>query len=264
MAVSVAGSDLVYGSNGSKAEELAAIRTKLGLPSERKTLWEVLDEARQQVHPKARQNKFLQQLAGGGFCNTAYMKYLANLLPIHRALEAAQEALKKSPYLKVYVLEELFRSAAIQRDLVVWEFIADDLLGKKVSPWTPHPSAQEYAEHIRQTAERDPECIVAIMYTLYGTVMSGGQMNKIQISKALEFVKSYTEDVPEGSGVAFFELEHTVAEFKKKWRRKLCKIDKDLPEDHIDSFRSKLISEVHLAFQKILEMIEKDVESGHC
>ena len=106
-----------------KRHEIENIRKALHL-SQEKTLWEVLDAGRHGPHVVARQNAFLQGLASGGVCQSQFMKYLVNLLPIHTALEEAQKELSEIDYIKGFIFPELYRSEALKQDLIIWEHVA--------------------------------------------------------------------------------------------------------------------------------------------
>jgi heme oxygenase len=256
-------SENIYG----KAQEIQNIRKALHL-SQEKVLWEVLDKGRQGSHIKVRKNHFLQQLTTGGFCHTAFMKYLVNLLHLHMALEDAQKIINNIEHLKPFVHDDLFRSQSIKRDLQIWEFVAS----QEFVPWQPSKITLEYANYIRETAINDPEKIIAIMYTLYGTIMSGGQTNKKIVHQALANIRTYMDEVPEGSGVALYEIgkdrifnDEEIAKFKINWHESLCRVQSTLPfGTSVEDFHVKLTNEVTKTFETFLEIIKDDVENGHC
>lgn len=230
-----------------KQEELAFIRERLSLSQKTPVLWESLDKARLLSHAKARQNGFLQKLVTGGFCNTEFYKYLVNLLVVHEALEEAQTMLSDS--LKVFVHSQLFRSEGIKKDLIIWKTLAS-------KEYPPCEAALQFAKYIRETAIHDPEKIIAIMYTLYGTILSGGQTNKKVVETQLKQVKEYMDNIPEGSGVALYELHEDIGLFKLKWHVTLCRVP---IENH-----EKLQNEVIKTFETVIHIIETAVEQGHC
>jgi hypothetical protein len=251
-----------------KMREIENIRLSMPMPHE-KTLWEVLDEGRQGIHRVVIKNPFLKGLALGGFCQTAFMKYLVNLLPIHQALEEAQQELLKIDSLKDFVMPELFRSKAIEKDLIIWKFVSP----REFTPWNPDEISLTYAAYIKEVSRNDPEKIIAIMYTLYGTVMSGGQTNKRIVKEKLELIKSYTDDVPEGSGVELYNIckngnvlnSSELADFKREWHLHLCQILPLIPpEKKTEDFQLKLTAEVVNTFKTVLRIIEKNVSSNHC
>jgi heme oxygenase len=247
-----------------KAHEIENIRKALHL-SQDKLLWEVLDKGRQASHIKVRQNHFLQQLTTGRFCQTAFMRYLVNLFHLHQALEEAQKTLMDIEYLRPFIHKELFRSVSIQRDLKIWEFVS----APEFVPWHPCKITLDYAEYIKETALKDPERIIAIMYTLYGTIMSGGQTNKKIVHQSLENIRTYIDDIPGGSGVTLYEIgtldNVEIAKFKIKWHESLCRVQAMRPAlTSIEEFHLKLTQEVTKTFETILEIIKIDVEQGHC
>lgn len=252
-----------------KLEEADRIRQALHLSSGVTLLWEALDRGRAGMHAKAIQNAFLQGLThdDGQFCQTAFMKYLVNLLTIHQALESAQEELAKIERLQGFVMCELFRSESIKNDLTIWQAVSDP------KTWNSCQEARDYAAYIRATAQTDPERIVAIMYTLYGTVMSGGQRNKGVVQKKLGFLRECMDGIPQGSGVAFYEICRNgavldgqgIASFKQEWHQRLCAIQaQEHNASSAEAFHCKLIAECSAVFEKILEIINKDVLGGHC
>jgi len=251
-----------------KMREIETIRQSMPISHE-KTLWEVLDEGRQDIHRVVIQNPFLKGLASGGFCQTAFMKYLVNLLPIHLALETAQTELLKIDYFKHFVTPELFRSEAIKKDLTIWEFVSP----KEFTPWNPDETSLTFAAYIKEASRSEPEKVIAIMYTLYGTVMSGGQTNKRIVKEKLELIKSYTDDIPEGSGVELYHIYKNgnvlnsaeLAEFKREWHLRLCQIIPLMPpEKRNEGFQPKLTAEVVNTFKTVLQIIEKNVDPNHC
>jgi heme oxygenase (biliverdin-producing, ferredoxin) len=249
----------------SKALEIAAIRDALLLPNA-KLLWEVLDKGRVDSHLMVRQNPFLQKLTKGGFCETEFMKYLVNLRPVHKALEEAQKKLLTIEYLSGFVMPELFRSEAIEQDLKIWEIVA----AQEFVPWKPSDISLGFAKHISETAMSDPEKIIAIMYTLYGTIMSGGQKNKSVVEGVLKEIRELTGKALEGSGVSLYEIKNVktpkeLEAFKRLWHEKLCQVEVKLPAGrNIEVFHTTLLEEVNLTFKTVLEIIEQGVEKGPC
>lgn len=260
--------DTYVGNNTGKTAEVAQLHTTLRIAMEQKLLWEVLDEARRVPHALARKNMFLHGLATNGVCQTQFMKYLANLLPIHTALEEAQQSFQQE-YLKVFVHPELFRSAAIKKDLEIWEFVAD----KKFVPWQPGEKTLLLAQHIHDTAKSDPEKTIGIMYALYGTVMSGGQTNKRVVEKSLEGLRAGYDEFPEGSGVSLYEVysdgakldDEGIARLKKGWHESLCKVETLMSEGQdTELFHGKLSHEVAHTLSMIIKIIEENVQESHC
>lgn len=249
-----------YAPPTTKDAEDAEIRRTLRLPGDGKVIRRVLDEARTKVHHKLVANPFFLSLATGGFCQTSFTKYLKILHPIHIALEDAQMRVSQVAYLAGCVTEDLFRSEAIQQDLVIWEKIADD---KIIEVWELPSAAVEFADYIRKTADEDPERIIAIMYCLYGTIMSGGQTNRKVVAAALESARECYEDIPEGSGVKLFELQGDVAAYKKEWHINLCAIEQGYPKA-IRDLHEKLTTEVVSTLEKILSIVEDAFGHIHC
>lgn len=254
-----------------KALEIESIRQAL-MHGQDKPLWQVLDEARLSVHRKALNNPFLMDLFTGKFCQTAFMKYLVNLLPIHEALEEVQMLMFKHAHLKAFVMPVLFRSEGIKKDLTIWGDVK--VCDSKFIPWMPCEIALKYADSIRELGKSDPESVVGIMYAFYGTIMSGGQTNKVKVEAKLALIRSYTDDVPVGSGVAFYELRAPelldlagVATFKQAWHVNLSKVQDLLQGEGrtgLEQFQSKIKAEVVRAIETLLRIVETNVEANHC
>jgi hypothetical protein len=251
-----------------KAQEIENLRKALHNSTD-KLLWEVLDKHRGLSHSKVRQNPFLQKLTLGGFCQTAFMRYLVNLLHIHTALEKAQELIINIEHLKPFIYPELFRSESIKRDLPIWESVS----AAESIPWPVSKITHEFAEHITRTAKEDPERIIAIMYAFYGTIMSGGQTNKKVVQTSLDCFREWMDDIPAGSGVGLYEIvkdkkvlsDEEIAKFKMEWHQSLCLVQAALPaETSLDNFHTKLKEELTNTFDTFLKIIETNVQEGHC
>lgn len=254
-----------------RVEEAETLRKALQL-GEKKSLWEVLDQGRSKFHPRGRMNEFLVSIsaitpeaAAKTFCETKYYRYLINLLPIHDALEKVQRECMTAPHLKEFVIPELFRSPGILRDIEVWNEFRDTKLD--------FPVSLVLRDHILEVGRKDPELIVAVMYTLYGTIMSGGQTNRTKVENKVQFLRELYDKGGNGSGVGLFELlkdqrmllNEEFATFHSEWRRKLSEVELKLPSGtNVDEFHRKLIEEMGVVFSLLLQTIETAVEGKKC
>jgi hypothetical protein len=196
-----------------------------------------LFEGTREIHLKAVQDKFLQNLTGGAICNDGYNMYLVNLEAIHLGLEQAQAIIKDVPGLKHFIFEDLWRSTALQKDIATWKTVT--MLEHK-----PTKIALEYAAHLIETARTEPEEVIGAMYSLYGTLFHGGQYIKHNAYAAFKkfrdkkfedededkesVAQEIFDDSNESLGVALFSFPfEEVDDFKEStWHKHL----NELPE----------------------------------
>lgn len=145
-------------------------------------------------HKELVANDFLQQLMGRDFCAENYIRYLSNLLLIHRALERAQGKLEGVN--KRFVFEHLFRSSAIEKDIVAWK----NLSCFKEKKWPEFRDVEEIVGLIE--GYKNPRQIIAAMWVFYGTLMRGTQLFQKNVERVFQDLKGQ-----EGVGVTFFALE---------------------------------------------------------
>lgn len=280
-------------------EESGKISRRLNLPPEKMPLWYVLDTGKIPCHRNAIANEFLKSISGKhpelSFCETAYYRYLLNLIAIHHALEDVQnEIVSKVPHLAGFVTPELYRTKGILEDIAAWGVFADM---KKV---TSDAVSEELPNHIRKVVKGDPELAIAIMYVLYGTLMAGGQTNREKVQNKLNeglrgifskdresLEKSLLESKDEKdkattiieleaskkSGIGLFEIVRNgenltgskLAEFKLDWHTRLSEVELKLPPGtDLSVFHHKLIREMDNVFTFLLKTIKVHVQEQKC
>lgn len=198
-----------------RAQEVEAIRMAM-MNREEEVLWQVLDRARLALHGRVVKNQFLFGVFNGGFCQTAFMRYLINLQVIHTALEDAQKIILDGAgrgmpaymYLAGVVTPQLFRSRGIAEDLKPWIYIASKAVeeGKEFVVPKPYEGVVAYADYLKGLVDTNPELLVGHLYAWLGTFMSGGVTSKKNVSQKFEIFKE--DGMPPGSGVELFSIKN--------------------------------------------------------
>ncbi|MFE2097407.1 heme oxygenase (biliverdin-producing) [Streptomyces sp. NPDC059468] len=187
--------------------------------------------ASHEQHVEAETSTFMSDLLGGRLGVTAYARYTEQLWFVYEALESTAERLAADPVAGPFVRPELFRLAALERDLA-------HLRG---SGWraglSPLPATRAYADRVRECAERWPGGYVAHHYTRYLGDLSGGQIIRDRAEKAWGFARK-------GDGVRFYVFEGIAnpAAFKRDYRGLLDGVTADELE------KQRIVAECRKAF----------------
>ncbi|MFF4042788.1 biliverdin-producing heme oxygenase [Streptomyces sp. NPDC001816] len=187
--------------------------------------------ASHEQHVEAETSTFMSDLLGGRLGVTAYARYTEQLWFVYEALESAAERLAADPVAGPFVRPELFRLAALERDLA-------HLRG---SGWraglSALPATRAYADRVRECAERWPGGYVAHHYTRYLGDLSGGQIIRDRAEKAWGFARK-------GDGVRFYVFEgiRNPAAFKRDYRDLLDGVAAD------DLEKQRIVAECKKAF----------------
>ncbi|MFE1308047.1 heme oxygenase (biliverdin-producing) [Streptomyces sp. NPDC058755] len=187
--------------------------------------------ASHEQHVEAETSTFMSDLLGGRLGVTAYARYTEQLWFVYEALENAAERLAADPVAGPFVRPELFRLAALERDLA-------HLRG---SGWraglSALPATRAYADRVRECAERWPGGYVAHHYTRYLGDLSGGQIIRDRAEKAWGFARK-------GDGVRFYVFEEirNPAAFKRDYRDLLDGVTAD------DLEKQRIVAECKKAF----------------
>ncbi|KUN39378.1 heme oxygenase [Streptomyces longwoodensis] len=191
----------------------------------------LLRTATRDQHAEAEASVFLAHLLGGRLDVGAYARYTEQLWCVYEALEAPAGRLASDPVAGPFVRPELFRLAALERDLAHlrgpgWRASLSAL-----------PATRAYAERIRACASRWPAGYVAHHYTRYLGDLSGGQFIRGRAEKTWGFARR-------GDGVRFYVFDRIQgpAAFKRDYRRLLDEVGADGPE------RQRMVAECRLAF----------------
>ncbi|MGV4986972.1 biliverdin-producing heme oxygenase [Streptomyces sp. NRAIS4] len=166
--------------------------------------------ASHEEHVEAESSAFMSDLLGGRLGVAAYARYTEQLWFVYEALERGAGRLAADPVAGPFIRPELFRLAALERDLAHlrgagWRASLSAL-----------PAARAYADRIRECAEHWPGGYVAHHYTRYLGDLSGGQIIRDRAEKTWGFAKK-------GDGVRFYVFEgvSNPASFKRSYRELL-------------------------------------------
>lgn len=187
--------------------------------------------ASHEQHVEAETSTFMSDLLGGRLGVSAYARYTEQLWFVYEALENAAGRLEADPVAGPFVRPELFRLAALERDLAHlrgsgWRAGASAL-----------PATRAYADRVRECAERWPGGYVAHHYTRYLGDLSGGQIIRDRAEKTWGFARK-------GDGVRFYVFEQisNPAAFKRGYRELLDGVAVD------DLEKQRIVAECKRAF----------------
>ncbi|WP_418956737.1 heme oxygenase (biliverdin-producing) [Streptomyces tritici] len=187
--------------------------------------------ASQAQHTEAESSGFMTDLLGGRLGVDAYARYTEQLWFVYRALEEGAETLRTDPVAGPFIRPELFRTAALERDLT-------HLRGPD---WragvSPLPSTAAYADRVAACARDWPAGYVAHHYTRYLGDLSGGQIIRDRAERTWGFARK-------GDGVRFYVFEDIAnpAAFKRGYRELLDAVNAD------DLERQRIVDECKRAF----------------
>jgi heme oxygenase len=187
--------------------------------------------ASHEQHVEAETSTFMSDLLGGRLGVDAYARYTEQLWFVYEALEAKAGRLASDPVAGPFIQPELFRLAALERDL-------EHLRGPG---WrgtlSALPATRVYADRVRGCAEQWPGGYIAHHYTRYLGDLSGGQIIRDKAEKTWGFEKK-------GDGVRFYVFEeiHNPAAFKRGYRDLLDAVNADELE------RQRIVAECKRAF----------------
>lgn len=187
--------------------------------------------ASHEQHTEAETSSFMTDLLGGRLGVDAYARYTEQLWFVYRALEEGAEALRDDPVAGPFVRPELFRTAALERDLAHlrgegWRAGASAL-----------PATAAYAERVAACARDWPAGYVAHHYTRYLGDLSGGQIIRDKAERTWGFARK-------GDGVRFYVFEEigNPAAFKRAYRELLDGVNAD------DLEKQRIVDECRRAF----------------
>ena len=187
--------------------------------------------ASHEQHVEAETSTFMSDLLGGRLGVEAYARYTEQLWFVYEALEAGAERLASDPVAGPFIRPELFRLAALERDLA-------HLRGPRWrASLSALPATRAYADRVRECAERWPAGYIAHHYTRYLGDLSGGQIIRDKVERTWGFEKK-------GDGVRFYVFEEipNPAAFKRAYRELLDAVNADELE------RQRIVAECKRAF----------------
>ncbi|MEU3104104.1 heme oxygenase (biliverdin-producing) [Streptomyces griseoflavus] len=187
--------------------------------------------ASHEQHVEAETSTFMSDLLGGRLGVDAYARYTEQLWFVYEALESGTQALAADPVAGPFIRPELFRLAALERDLT-------HLRGPGWrSTLTALPATEAYAARVAECARTWPAGYIAHHYTRYLGDLSGGQIIRGKAEKTWGFDRK-------GDGVRFYVFEEisNPAAFKRGYRELLDAV----PVDDLE--KQRIVSECKRAF----------------
>ncbi len=141
---------------------------------------ETLRERTKQLHLQAEKSGIIADMLRGRIDRHGYVLLLRNLLPAYEQLEAGLLQNRHQPGVRLIALPELFRSPALESDIRA-------IAGTGWQQDLPLlPAARRYADSIAESAKEGGARLVAHAYTRYLGDLSGGQILKRVLGKALD------------------------------------------------------------------------------
>lgn len=188
-----------------------------------------LRESTRDVHERAHSSRYMTALFDGKLSLPQYGRLVAQYRHVYGAIEDAADALAGDPVGGPFVIDELRRRDAIERDLPV-------LLGED---WArradPVPATEDYVRRIRTVAATWPGGYVAHHYVRYLGDLAGGQAVRVLLKREYGI---------EGPGALFYRFDiESVPAFRKRYRALLDEAPWDAEE------RRRIVTETLVAFE---------------
>ncbi|MGA5124319.1 heme oxygenase (biliverdin-producing) [Streptomyces pseudogriseolus] len=187
--------------------------------------------ASHEQHVEAESSSFMTGLLGGRLGVDAYARYTEQLWFVYEALESGAERPASDRVAGPFVRPELFRLAALERDLA-------HLRGPDWrSTLTALPATRVYADRVATVARDWPAGYVAHHYTRYLGDLSGGQIIRDRAERTWGFARK-------GDGVRFYVFDRipNPAAFKREYRALLDAVPLD------DLEKQRVVAECKRAF----------------
>lgn len=202
-----------------------------------------LRESTKDLHERAHSSRFMTALFDGELTLEQYGRLVAQYRHIYGAIEDAADSLADDAVGGPFVIDELRRREAIERDLPV-------LLGED---WReraePVPATEDYVRRIRTVAAEWPGGYVAHHYVRYLGDLAGGQAVRVLLKR---------EYGVEGDGASFYHFDiDSVPAFRKRYRALLDAAPWDEAE------RRRVVTESLVAFEfnvAVLADLAKELE----
>ncbi|MEW2101402.1 biliverdin-producing heme oxygenase [Streptomyces sp. SID4956] len=187
--------------------------------------------ASHEQHMEAETSTFMTDLLGGRLGVDAYARYTEQLWFVYEALESGAQDLASDRVAGPFVRPELFRLAALERDLE----------HQRGPDWratlTALPATRVYADRVATVARAWPAGYIAHHYTRYLGDLSGGQIIRDKAERTWGFARK-------GDGVRFYVFEgiSNPAAFKREYRALLDAVAVD------DLEKQRIVAECKRAF----------------
>lgn len=191
-----------------------------------------LREDTRRSHTMAENTDFLRGFLRGVIDEHHYLRLLADLQHVYAAMESALDrAAPICPAVAAVWFPGLRRLAALERDLAFFSGLAAE------TPPAPSAAARRYARRIEEINTHEPALLVAHAYTRYLGDLSGGQVLKSLLRRALRLSGE--------EGTAFYEFVELpdVAAAKRVFRSRLDVLPGATPELH-----DRLVAEANHVF----------------
>jgi heme oxygenase (biliverdin-producing, ferredoxin) len=197
-----------------------------------------LREGTKKSHSMAENTGFIACFLKGTVEKNSYRKLVANLYFVYTAMEEEMVKHQHHPILSKLFFPELDRKQSLEQDLAYY-FGAN--WKEQVAP---SAATKEYVARIHEVADRQPELLVAHLYTRYMGDLSGGQILKKIAQNAMNLTDG---------GTAFYEFERISDEksFKANYRQMMDELAID--EAQADA----IVDEANDAFGKNMVMFKE-------
>jgi heme oxygenase (biliverdin-producing, ferredoxin) len=176
-----------------------------GLSLRPASLLGALRERTRDLHTQAERSGIIADILRGNATRDDYVLMLRNLLPVYQALEKHLASHAGSPLVGPLVRPELTRAGAVEADMLL---LSADALALPVLQQT-----SSYVAAIERAADGDGSRLIAHAYTRYLGDLSGGQIMKRLLARALELPPAALSfyDFPEIADIAAFKSEYRAA-----------------------------------------------------
>ncbi|MFG1695470.1 heme oxygenase (biliverdin-producing) [Nonomuraea sp. NPDC049309] len=196
------------------------------------TFSETLRNATWSDHESAESDGYLAALMAGRLTEQEYGEMVAQHYFAYAALDGVSRDLAEHPVAGRFVFPELYREAALERDLAT---VYGPGWRDRIAPSEP---TRALVARIREVAGW-PGGYVAHHYTRYLGDLSGGQFIRMELQKIYGYGK--------GGGVDFYVFDElgSLPRFKTEYRARLDALGEELDEAE----RQRMIAEVRLAYR---------------
>jgi heme oxygenase len=136
------------------------------------------------LHAKAERSGIVSDILTRRVSAKGYALFLRNLAPAYRRLEIGLERHRRTPGVGTFARQELYRSAALETDLVA-------LSGTGWQEALPPPTdaSERYARRIDEAAASGGAGLIGHAYVRYLGDLSGGQIMKRLLAESLGLAK---------------------------------------------------------------------------
>lgn len=198
-----------------------------------------LREGTKKAHTAAENMGFIKCFLKGTVEKNSYRKLVGNLYFVYSAMEEEMERHRNHEIMGKMYFPELNRKRSLEKDMT---YYYGDNWSSEVSPT---PGGEAYVQRIREVSEKEPELLLAHLYTRYMGDLSGGQI--------LKKIAQTGMNLTNGQGTAFYEFAQIPDEkaFKANYRQTM----NELPID--EATADKIVQEANDAFGMNMKMFQE-------